>query len=179
MDVHQALAEFVEKFCTQVDESKRQIQFDSDWPSPCILEEHAEDGQLVTWKPVLQDAGQSFDNLESALELTIHPDIKAFYTLFWSDPLSAKAEQGNCELLQAWNQEDFHRLQENLIGHVLMKRRLKQAVTFFIGLTDEEDFILSVDNDTGQVCLEQVGCEPTRVLAPSISAFLQGLDPKQ
>jgi len=177
VDVHQALAEFVEKFCVQADESKRQIAFDPDWPSPCVAMADAKEGQMVDWQPVAQHPAQTFDNLEKALELTIHPDIKAFYTGFWSDNLPAVAAQGACELLQAWNTEDFARLQENLIGHVLMKRRLKQAVTFFIGLTDEEDFILSVNNASGEVCLEQVGCEPARVLAPSISAFLQGLEP--
>ena len=75
------------------------------------------------------------------------------------------------------SEEDFERLQQNLIGHLLMKQRLKQPPTLFFGLTDEDDFILSVDNASGEVVLEQVGKLPTRCLAPDLATFVDGLTP--
>ncbi|HCB09072.1 MAG TPA: SecY-interacting protein, partial [Alteromonas sp.] len=98
-------------------------------------------------------------------------------TTYWSFNLSVKAEQGSCELLQVCSEEDFERLQQNLIGHLLMKQRLKQPPTLFFGLTDEDDFILSVDNASGEVVLEQVGKLPTRCLAPDLATFIDGLTP--
>ena len=58
-----------------------------------------------------------------------------------------------------------------------MKQRLGQAPTLFFGLTDEEDFILTVVNESGEVALEQVGKEPSQILAPSLAAFLERLTP--
>jgi SecY interacting protein Syd len=80
-------------------------------------------------------------------------------------------------LLQPWNQGDFERLQQNLVGHILMKRRLKQPETFFIALTDEDDFILTVHNTSGEVMLEQVGLLPKEVVAPNLAEFLQSIQP--
>ncbi len=50
---------------------------------------------------------------------------------------------------------DFERLQQNLIGHILMKQKLKQAITLFFAVTDEDDIILSVNNNTGEVWAEK------------------------
>ena len=80
-------------------------------------------------------------------------------------------------MLQVVNSEDFERLQQNLIGHLLMKQRLRQAPTLFFGLTDEEDFILTVVNESGEVALEQVGREPANILAPSLAVFIEQLTP--
>jgi SecY interacting protein Syd len=64
-----------------------------------------------------------------------------------------------------------------LVGHILMKRRLKQPETLFIALTDEDDFILTVDNASGEVVLEQVGLLPKEVVAPNLEVFIQSLQP--
>ena len=79
--------------------------------------------------------------------------------------------------MQIWNDDDAERLQQNLIGHVLMKRQLKQPETLFFALTDEEDFIVSVDNASGQVVLEQVGKPAQQVLAQDLAEFLATLQP--
>ena len=63
------------------------------------------------------------------------------------------------------------------MGQILMKRRLKQRETLFIGLTDEDDFILTVDNMSGKVMLEQVGLLPKEVVAPNLAVFIQSLKP--
>ena len=49
--------------------------------------------------------------------------------------------------------------------------------TLFFGLTDEEDFILTVVNESGEVALEQVGREPAKILAPSLAVFIEQLTP--
>jgi SecY interacting protein Syd len=118
-----------------------------------------------------------FSGLEAGLEMNIHPDIIAYYGRYWSDNLNAQAEQGRLQLLQAWNEPDYERLQQNIVGHVLMKRRLKQAETIFFALTDEDDFVLSIDNATGEVMLEQVGLVPQETLAPNLASFLDTLHP--
>lgn len=160
------------------------IEQDSDWSSPCEVSQNNCEKSLsqgeTFWQPVNIDEkeGLTFDNVESALELTLHQDIKTYFTTLYSESLDATCEEGELSLLFAWNKDDFQRLQENLIGHVLMKQRMKQKETLFFAVTDEEDMIISIDNETGCVCVERVGCEPHKKVADSLAQFISKMDPK-
>lgn len=162
------------------------IEQDDEWPSPCEIPH--EDGAIehcvlskgqVFWQPVNIDKKQEldFDNVESALELILHQDVKTYFTTLYSESLNASCEEGELSLLFAWNKSDFQRLQENLIGHILMKQRLKQKETIFFAVTDEDDMIVSVDNNTGSVWVERVGCDPHKKLADSLALFISKLVP--
>ena len=152
------------------------VEYDKDWPSDCYTA-IGNSGDRVTWQPVKRAEVSNFDDLEKALDMKIHSDVISYYSAYWSDNLNAQTNKGNLQLLQAWNQDDFERLQQNLVGHILMKRRLKQPETLFIALTDEDDFILTVNNASGEVMLEQVGLIPKEVIAPNLAAFIQSLQP--
>lgn len=175
-EIEIALDSLFTKYCESFEKSNQSLttEFDAAWPSPCY-QETVEDGEIARWKPVLMDESVTFSNLEEGLSMAIHPDIIAYYCRYWSNNIDLKTERGNLQLLFAWNQQDLIRLQQNLVGHVLMKRKLKQPETFFIGLTDEEDFIISLDNQSGQVMLEQIGLVPCEVLASNMTAFINGL----
>ncbi len=175
MTLDNALDEFVSRY-TQHHEDLT-IEYDPEWPSPCYTNS-AQPGELVKWQPVRQSENNDFRNVEEAMEIALNPQYCAYFTRYFSENLPAKAEQGNCELLQVWNQDDFERLQQNLIGHLLMKKRLKQPPTLFFALTDEDDFILTVDNETGKVMLEQVGKIPAKEIADDLVSFLSGLSPR-
>lgn len=171
------------------------LEHDEEWPSPCELpldgtsdEKNIDNSFLsageVFWKPALMKTSAqcepefTFDNVESALDMALHCDIKTYFTTLFSESLDASCEEGNLALLFAWNDADFQRLQENLIGHILMKRRLKQAETVFFAVTDEEDMIISIDNQSGSVWVERVGCEPHKRLAKSLAEFISILKPQ-
>ena len=183
------LQQFSKQYVSQYEELHShlpKIEQDDEWPSPCEVS-HENGGiehEVITtgyvfWQPTNIDKEQAlnFDNVESALELTLHPDIKTYFTTLYSESLDATCEEGDLTLLFAWNKEDFQRLQENLIGHILMKQRLKQAETIFFAVTDEEDMIISIDNDSGSVWVERVGCIPHKELADSLAQFISSLVP--
>lgn len=149
-------------------------EFEPQLTSPCYIG-NASEGELCAWQPVPMEKEYTFANIENALHITLNEQFCKYFTTYWSFNLPVKAEQGNCELLQVCSEADFERLQQNLIGHLLMKQRLKQPPTLFFGLTDEDDFILSVDNASGEVVLEQVGKLPSRCLAPDLATFIDGL----
>lgn len=199
LTISEQIDKFVSSYVDAANESGLKVAYEANWPSPC-LEQTAtigalapSEGEMVSWAPKMQNRTQdemyegtqgrmqerqnSFENVENAMSLSLHPDFCEFFTRYYSANFTATAEQGQCELLQVWNDEDFEGLQQNLIGHLLMKQRLKQAPTLFFGLTDEEDFILSIINDTGEVALEQVGKEPQQIVAPNLAAFLASLTP--
>jgi SecY interacting protein Syd len=147
---------------------------DPDVGSPCQYGDITED-QQVRWWPVLRGECQDFSNLEHGLEFRLHPDLQAFYGHSYGGGLKVIHQRGNAELLMVWHQEDFSRLQQNIIAHILMKRRLKQRETVFFAVTDDDDIMLSVLNETGAVYLEHAGCEVKEQLAPSLAEFLQQL----
>jgi len=161
------------------------MEHDEEWQSLCEAGKH--DADLHYWQPVAMENEKlvdgeegilSFTNVESALELAIHPDIKTYFTTIFSGDIEAVCSEGQLSLLFAWNMEDFARLQENIIGHILMKQRLKQAETIFFAVTDEEDIIISIDNSNGEVWVERVGCKPHKKLSDSLVSFLSQLTPK-
>jgi SecY interacting protein Syd len=153
------------------------IELDEEWPSPCEQKPSGE-GE-VYWQPVVIEKNEelSFENVESALDLPLHNDIKTYFTSLYSESLDARCEEGELSLLFAWNKNDFQRLQENLIGHILMKRRLKQHETIFFAVTDEEDMIISIENATGAVWVERVGCKPHKKISDSLAQFISQLAP--
>ncbi|MEP1551551.1 MAG: SecY-interacting protein [Paraglaciecola sp.] len=173
-----ALSQFVEKYLRKASVSSESltIEYDPQWPSLCYVSK-AEVGEPVSWQPVKRKCKGDFSDIESALNVSIHTDLIEFYNEYWSDNLNAIASKGSLQLLQAWNEDDFLRLQQNLVGHVLMKQRLKQPITLFFGLTEDDDFIITLDNQSGEVMLEQVGLLPKEVLAPNLASFLHSLEP--
>ena len=149
---------------------------DPAWPSPCEVGPPDAAGR-VRWEPRERAAAADFGGLENALETALHPDIKAFYGSFWSDSLPLAAEEGGLTLIQVWNDDDFERLAENIIGHALAKRRVGAPLTVFVATADEDELILSVDNETGAVVLEEPGSPPIREISPSLANFLDRLEP--
>ncbi|WP_273048278.1 SecY-interacting protein [Pseudoalteromonas sp.] len=151
------------------------IAHDEQWPSQCEVGEVDEQGN-IQWQGALQQPTGSLNNLASALELEFPKELSILYGHMYGGSISASIDGHKVELLQAWNEEDFNLLQQNITGHVLMKRKLKQPETVFIGLTDQDDLLVSVLIHTGEVCLEHVGKKTHHVLAPNIDAFLKSLE---
>lgn len=143
--------------------------------SPCIVK-HVQNNE-VEWQPVLQSEPADFANVEHALELQLHNDIKMYYQLYFGAGLSAQHPRGKLMLLQVWDDEDSKRLQENIIGHIIMKRWLKQRETVFFATTEDDDILLSVLNSSGEVYLEHVGQEVREKLADNLAQFFSQLSP--
>lgn len=148
---------------------------DKDWVSPC--EQGQSNEEESYWKPIKIDGDLNFENVEKALEFSLHQDIKDYFTCVYSESIEAESEDGKLSLLLPWNKDDFERLQQNLIGHIMMKQKLKQNITIFFAVTDEDDMIISIDNETGAVWVEQVGCLPHKKLANNLVEFIAGLTP--
>lgn len=143
-------------------------------PSPCIVATQANE---VWWQPQPFTLPATLEAVERALDLQLQPDVAAFYTAQFAGDMAARFEQRELSLLQVWSEEDFVRLQENLIGHLIMKRRLKQTPTLFIAATESEQEIVSLCNLSGEIILEQPGSKKREVLAQNIQIFLTNLQP--
>jgi SecY interacting protein Syd len=161
---------FVERYAQSV---KLSTQYDPEWPSACLIDDVSTltEGDVVTWSPVARPLN-AMTEFTDALGITLPPSLNDFYTAFYADHLTVNLAQGDISLLQAWNADDFARWQENLIGHVLMKRRLKQAETLFIGLPSNDDYLISVLLSTGEVVLEPVGKPPQDIIASDMNQFI-------
>ncbi|MCF1426396.1 MAG: SecY-interacting protein [Shewanella sp.] len=146
--------------------------------SACVVSGDVQSDEAVQWQPARRYSPGNFSNVEQALELTLHPDINGFYGHFWSAPALFSCEQGEGELTGVWNQQDFEYLQQNIIGHLMMKRNLKQPLTWFIGLLDEGEKMLTINNEDGSVWTEVPGELQGEKLADSLAEFIAGLSPR-
>lgn len=143
-------------------------------PSPCALEDRE---QRVVWQPQPFSLPTTLDAIERAVDIQLQPPITAFYTTQFAGDMQARFGENQLTLLQVWSEEDFLRLQENLIGHLVMQRRLRQSPTLFIATTDSEEEIISLSNLSSEVILEQPGRKQRVVLAESLEIFLKSLQP--
>lgn len=178
-ELMQSLSLFSQKYLSQYQERYQHlplIEKDEQWPSPCLSDDYDENHQY--WQPCEISDPINFDNVEKALEITIHVDFKTYFTSLYSDTLDASCEEGALSLLFAWSKDDFQRLQENVIGHILMKQKLKQPLTLFFALTDDDNMILSVNNDNGEIWVEKVGAKAHKKVANSLVSFINMLSPR-
>lgn len=137
--------------------------------SPCIVE--TANGEIY-WQPQPFTLARNLDAVERALEMQIQPALSAFYTTQFAADMNAQFADRAISLVQVWSEDDFVRVQENLIGHLVMKRRLKQTPTLFIATTTSELEVISLCNLSGEVILEQLGTKKREVLAPSLAEFI-------
>ena len=143
-----------------------------DWRSPCEIRT---DETFSYWRPIVQTPRMSFGHFEAAIDVAIHPDLKAFYGSFWSGSLPCSFQQQPLALIQIWNPEDFDRLISNLIGHFLSQQRAaSDRLTWFIGtFEDDSEAMVSLDNTTGEIVQELPGQGFQQRLAPALSDFLR------
>ena len=149
--------------------------FDPDWISPCQVGE-MQDGQ-IEWKPVKREPAVDLSNIEQALEIQLHPSIVDFFCTVYADCLPCLFKEHPIDLIQCWNEDDFKLLQENMIAHFIMQKRLKKPASMFIASCSDEMQIISVLNETGQVQLETLGKGQEAILAENLADFLAALQP--
>ncbi len=183
MSVRSALDNFVDD--SRMSYPELTVTFDADWRSPCEIGDptrRPDGSDQINWQPLprLPDSTiNDFEPLERALEVEIHPDIKAYYASYWAAGLEAEAVDGHVSLLFLWNFNDVARLNENLIGHALAKRGSKSRMSIFFACTEpDSELFLTVENDSGIVLLEKPGYKPLRQVAESLTSFLETLVPR-
>lgn len=153
--------------------AKYVVPYDCEWPSICFSA--TEDESYVYWQPRRQCDNNHFSGVEQALELSLHRDIITYYTRWYSLNLPITLPYGSCEMLQVISIKDFVLLQENLIGHLLMQQQLALEPTIFIGVVENSEIIISVNNQSGEVGLELPGKPAHKVIAQNIGEFLESI----
>ena len=170
-----ALYQRHQQLCESTSQSLPIVDFDPEWISPCQVGEVVDD--KIKWQAVKRDEKVNLNNIEQALEITLHPSIEALFCTAYSEHIPCEFEGHPIELIQVWNDQDFLMLQENMIAHFMMQKRLKKPASMFIASCSDEMQIISILNETGQVQLETLGKKQEAVLAESLEAFLEKLTP--
>lgn len=143
--------------------------------SPCTVSSSDDE---VFWLPQPFVPASELNSVERALDLTLRPEAHAFYTTQFAGDMTASYLDHTFNLVQVWSEEDFVRLQENLIGHLLTQKRLKLSPTVFLATTDSELMMLSLCNLSGEVILEQFGSKKRTTLSSSLSELITMLSPE-
>jgi SecY interacting protein Syd len=176
-DTSRALLSFTEKYYQRCKDKLGHGPYSdelSEIASPCFEEK---DGERVYWHAVVRDSEEDFTNIEQAIDLVLHEDIKTFFGIQYSGDMAVTWQGNPLTLLQVWNDEDFNRLQENILGHLITQRRLKLKPTVFIAVTDAELDVVSICNLSGSVILERLGTSNRDILANSLVEFLAKIEP--
>ncbi|MFD1802002.1 SecY-interacting protein [Mixta tenebrionis] len=172
-----ALRAFTQRYCQQWQQQRGHLPFSKELygiPSPCVVEQR-DDG--VIWQPRPFDGEPHLAAVERALDLQLQPALVSYYTTQYAGDMPAMLDRQPITLLQIWSEDDFVRVQENLIGHLVMKRRLKQTPTLFIATTESDLDVISLCNLNGEVILETLGTPKRQILAANIQTFLNNLQP--
>jgi SecY interacting protein Syd len=176
--LNNTLDNFFKRFINTQNNSLAQTNYDPEWPSPCQQSEpfkNSKHANCIHWLPIQRKSNSDLDGLEKALEIDLHPALKTFFTRYWSEQIDCIFQQGNLSLLFLWSDKDMERLIKNQIGHALNKIRNKQTLTFFIACTDS-DYMISIDNQSGQVVLERSGYPIEKILSSDLNSFLNELE---
>ncbi|MBL4680357.1 MAG: SecY-interacting protein Syd [Pseudomonadales bacterium] len=177
--VKEVLAQLFNEAIALTDKGYFEVNHDEEWPSACILNEQVNAlDKISRWRPTPQTSPVNFDGLANALGDNIHPDVIEYFSSFWSGSLQAKTKEGPLSLIQLWNNEDFDRLIENLIGHLFAKQRAKLPFTIFFATTDpDSELFLSIENSTGKILLEEPGRPPIKEIDTDLVCFLKRVTP--
>ena len=176
-DTRSALAAFTRQYCQRWQQQSGHGPLSGDLvgiPSPCIVNVRDD---VVEWQPVPCEPQADLSAVERALEITLQPDAHQVWCTQYAGDMTATLDGNRLTLLQAWSEQDFLRAQENIIGHLVMQRRLKISPTVFLATTDDELEIISFCNLTGEVVLEKLGTSRRTTLARGLSEFLLLLNP--
>ncbi|KDM90183.1 SecY-interacting protein [Photobacterium galatheae] len=172
-----ALADFSTRFMKVWSDEQASLPCSSDLvglTSPCVASENRD---TVFWQPVAREPVGELTAVEQGIELRLHSDIQAFYGSFFSGDMAARFQTLELDLLQAFSESDFQRLQENILGHLVTQRRLKLKPTVFIGVMAAENQVIAICNLTGNVVLETLGQPERELLAEDVASFLRQLEP--
>lgn len=148
---------------------------DNDWLSPCLFGDEIQEQKQ--WKPVCRTGNLDLSNIETALDITLHPTIHDFFCSVYSAGIPCLFNSHPIELIQVWNDDDFKLLQENMIAHFMMQKKLGKPASMFIASCSDEMQIISILNDSGEVQLETLGKGQELLLADNLVCFLQKLKP--
>lgn len=170
--ISEAIQAFTRRYCDSWQQHTGQPPVSTtlaDSDSPCI-QHRTEHG--VCWLPQPFTLPPTLSAVERGVEIALQPAAVAWYTSQFAADMEVHWRGEEITLLQVWNEDDFQRLQENLIGHLVMKRRLKQSPTLFIAATPHDTEIISICNLSGEVIREALGTKKRQVLSANVSDFL-------
>ncbi|OIM99918.1 hypothetical protein BFR57_05025 [Idiomarina sp. MD25a] len=180
VSTERAVSGLLERYIEVIPEPK--TEWVEEWDAEIYQQRMGE--EQVIWRPIRRDESQDFTALESALGISFHDSVKRLFGDWFSGDLSLifthdeTTQPISFELLMPQCLEDADRLLQNLTGHILMKRKLKQPITIFIGILHEhDDCLVSVDNSTGEVALEWLGKLQHQTLAVDLATFLSHCQP--
>lgn len=173
----EALQAFTQRYCDAWQQQSASLPRSEELygiPSPCIS---ATDVDAVFWQPQPFSLPANISAVERAFDIVVQQPAHSYYTTQFAGDMQARFAGETMTLLQAWSPDDFQRMQENLIGHLVVQKRLKLSPTLFIATLDSELDVISVCNVSGEVLKETLGTRRRTTLSASLASFLNQLEP--
>lgn len=143
-------------------------------PSPCII---SSTDDAVFWQPQPFVGENNLNAVERAFDIVVQPAVHAFYTTQFAGDMHAQFADEKLTLLQTWSEDDFRRVQENLIGHLVTQSASSYHLRFLL-----PHKIMSLTSFRCAICpvkcaKKLLGTRKRTVLAASLAEFLTQLKP--
>lgn len=146
----------------------------ADISSPCQISS-TEGG--IYWQPVVANPINDLQRVEQLVGITIRPEIQALFGMQYAGDMWACFQDITLCLIQVWNLDDFYRLEQNQIAHLQMLKKLKRQPSLFIATTLEDSRIITVNNVTGAIMLDDLITGEHQYLSDDLTSFLTQLTP--
>ena len=112
----EALRAFTQRYCAVWQQQRHSLPRSEELygvPSPCVVDTQ---GEAVFWQPQPFSLAQNISAVERALDIVVQQPLHSYYTTQFAGDMSGRFAGETLTLLQTWSEEDFQRVQENLIG---------------------------------------------------------------
>lgn len=136
--------------------------------------EKDEDG-WCRWRPIKKNIKSEFDEIEKFLKIDINEDIKEYFNSYWFLELEGTFKKRNINLQEVIPGKEL----DNFI------LQLKEYVEYYqgdtkyipIGMDDNSEFLIVVENSTGIIKKENIETGKRRVLAKNLCELINNLEP--
>jgi hypothetical protein len=140
---------------------------------PILYLSSPDEEEYVYWKPIKKDDLEDFSEIEKVLGLKIHDSIKEYFNSYWFINLKFfyVSRLVNLEPVEPGKRvlEFFRALKQYEENN---GRELKYIQMGFIS---PDDLAIHVDNDTGQIFIEDYETEENELLADSLVELISNL----
>jgi hypothetical protein len=139
---------------------------------PLIYEGAPDEFGYVQWRPTKKTIQTDLTPIEDAIEKPLHPSIKDYWNSYWFGELAGKYGKLGITLMPVLPGIELQSFLTQLVGYKEAHQDRLEHIP--IGVEFNGDLVV-VNNQTGEVQLEDYERGEFRTIAPSLEALIAGL----
>ncbi len=175
MKVREAMDYYFEKLLTVYSKENPPYPFTSyvEDADEMIYIGNPDESEWLGWKPILKDKKDDFEKLSELLKVKIHPSVEEYYNSYWFCDMGGRFGEFVIQLDEVLPNLEMKSLVSKIIGYREAHDGLVKDTP--IGFETNQGLLVVVDNETGNVKLEDYEINKFTVLSDTLSDLILGL----